>query len=594
MPQQYTRQRRLAMQIVMWVILLAMVGLAGLVSTHRRGVFQTHLDAPLQQEGLSVQLPKGWDVARHSQDDSALLLTAISAKELLRARTVSVWRHWSDTGETPVELVYRQLRRNAATQAGSTVSLAVDGHPAAVARGEYSTDDMMGVALSFYVGAIVPPSGHAVVLEYQCINGDSSDEDLLRRVLQSIKLKDEPAVAESKIDLATAASIHLPEGLAAVACSDPNQTLREARSIDPAGTMKRVQFIPSIYESRDGDNTFRTQLSLTQSGFDDAPVTKISAGEFRIEPAANSADRVVRPIRAYARYSKSGVGLLAIFKGGDNEQWIDEAWSFVRDHTEFRDGIDISDLSRRGEATIKRFAATGLGKLFPEDAQEQWFLASAGARNIGWSRLQPKTGSLGGTVESRILIPQGEVVRALESFQGSGDLKSYRSNCDVSYNLSQEADPPKFTLSTKGSSQLRDGKLTLGSSPVNSAPSSVEMKIPANYLPGGWLIGLLPSLPDEPMLLRTDMAFGYEYASASDLLTIVVRTDPDFKPKSDPDGEAVKCRIVEIVGSGALCRWYLAADNRVISMQCENSQKFSARDESEIRSSFSRNSAMRP
>lgn len=42
------------------------------------------------------------------------------------------------------------------------------------------------------------------------------------------------------------------------------------------------------------------------------------------------------------------------------------------------------------------------------------------------------------------------------------------------------------------------------------------------------------------MLLRTDMAFGYEYAFASDLLTVIVRSDTHFRPKTDPEGEAEK------------------------------------------------------
>lgn len=596
MPKPYTPKRRLAMQIVMWVILLLMVGLAGLVSTHRRGVFETRLDSALQQEGLSIQLPRGWEIIRHSQDDGGLLYTAMSAKELLRARTLSVWRYWSDTGDTPADLVYGRLHKNAAAQGGETTSLAIDGHPAAIGHGEFSSDELMGMALSTYVAAIVPTSGHAIVVEYQVLNGDSGDEDLLRRVLQSIKLKDEPALAAANtaIELPSTAKIGVPDGFAVVTTSDANQTYREIRSTDPASTMKRVHFFPTILEARDGANTIRTQLSLRQSGFDDARVHEVSATEFRIEPDANSADRAVRPIRAYVLTDKKGSGFIAVFKGGEGEQWIDDAWNFVRNHTEFADERNFIAMSRRGSDAVQELASAGLGKFFPEDPGERWLIAMQDTRTFGWVHLQQKTGSLGGTFESRTLLPQGVVLRALESFQGNADLKSYRSTSDVSFTQSFDSEQPKFTLAIKGSSQLRDGKLTLVSAPSQGPASSVEMKIPSNYLPGGWLVDVLSSLPDEPLLLRTDMAMGFEDASVSDLLTVMIRTDPDFKPRSDPDGEAEKCRIVEVVGSGSPGRWYFNKDGRIVSIQWRDHLRFVARDEQDIRTNFSRNSAMRP
>src|SRR5689334_16676499 len=63
-PQNYSPTRRFMMQGIMWIILGATVGLAALVSHHRRSAFEVKLAPPITYRGVTVQLPKGWKITR--------------------------------------------------------------------------------------------------------------------------------------------------------------------------------------------------------------------------------------------------------------------------------------------------------------------------------------------------------------------------------------------------------------------------------------------------------------------------------------------------------------------------------------------------
>ena len=60
-PWQYSRARRIATQIVMWVILGGTVLLAALVSSYRRNALQVALAPPETIKGITIQIPRRWD-----------------------------------------------------------------------------------------------------------------------------------------------------------------------------------------------------------------------------------------------------------------------------------------------------------------------------------------------------------------------------------------------------------------------------------------------------------------------------------------------------------------------------------------------------
>src|SRR5438034_7830376 len=75
-PQTYSPARRFMMQGIMWIILGASVGLAALVSHHRRSAFELKLAPPITYRTVTVQLPKGWKLTKNPDELSSTLITA--------------------------------------------------------------------------------------------------------------------------------------------------------------------------------------------------------------------------------------------------------------------------------------------------------------------------------------------------------------------------------------------------------------------------------------------------------------------------------------------------------------------------------------
>lgn len=145
---------------------------------------------------------------------------------------------------------------------------------------------------------------------------------------------------------------------------------------------------------------------------------------------------------------------------------------------------------------MESLASGGLNRIFPEDPQERgWLMISLGAWYTGLvppSAKDRHTGRDDGNASVHAAFGAG---RAMVSYQGAADLRTYRATCDASYAAASEDEPVKFRLASKGSSQLRDGDNS-ACTPSDGDASSVEIKPPANFLPGGWFVDLLASLPD--------------------------------------------------------------------------------------------------
>src|SRR5436305_844977 len=75
-PWQYSRGRRIATQVVMWVILAAAIGLAALVSAHRRTALQVALGPAQTVKHVTIALPKDWEVTPNRNDMAPTVLTA--------------------------------------------------------------------------------------------------------------------------------------------------------------------------------------------------------------------------------------------------------------------------------------------------------------------------------------------------------------------------------------------------------------------------------------------------------------------------------------------------------------------------------------
>lgn len=76
----YPAWRRVALQVTMWVLFGASLGVAGLVSAHRRGLIDSKYSPPISCGKFVVRAPVGWKVILHPE-----ALVKVEAIEPVRA-----------------------------------------------------------------------------------------------------------------------------------------------------------------------------------------------------------------------------------------------------------------------------------------------------------------------------------------------------------------------------------------------------------------------------------------------------------------------------------------------------------------------------
>src|SRR5690349_10544955 len=114
-PQTNSPARRFMMQGIMWIILGATVGLAALVSHHRRSAFEVKLAPPITYRSVTVQLPKGWTIKKTSDELSSTLITATESADSSDedeeggGRTIRIVREPLGSYRTPLEFALTRL-----------------------------------------------------------------------------------------------------------------------------------------------------------------------------------------------------------------------------------------------------------------------------------------------------------------------------------------------------------------------------------------------------------------------------------------------------------------------------------------------------
>jgi len=186
----YPRWRRIVMQVTLWIILGATVGLAALVDHYRSGAAAVKLGPQEDFGPVSLRLPEGWAIT--AQREPVLLVQAEDGSDG-SARILSVLRQPVQGKMSALEFIIRsglappQAARVAQPiamggQTGAMVSLSrqMRGPGGSV----MSERDIVAVAM-------IRPQ-HAIILHLSSAgNTLNEDEDLLRQVAATIKLHEQ-------------------------------------------------------------------------------------------------------------------------------------------------------------------------------------------------------------------------------------------------------------------------------------------------------------------------------------------------------------------------------------------------------------------
>ncbi len=119
-----------------------------------------------------------------------------------------------------------------------------------------------------------------------------------------------------------------------------------------------ITAMPIMLLPKDGGTTLQTMLSLYEDDlFETGQAKQDDSGAWRID--ADPRLQKVLPVRAYAM-SKDGIGMLAIFRGGDGDAWIEPAWKSMQQSLSFPDESRVNEMVSAGEEAAKRIADAGL------------------------------------------------------------------------------------------------------------------------------------------------------------------------------------------------------------------------------------------
>jgi hypothetical protein len=588
------------MQGIMWIILGATIGLAALVSHHRRSAFEVKLSPPITYRSVTVQLPKGWKLTKNPDELSSTLMTADESAdssdedEESGGRTIRIVREPLGTYRTPLEFALTRLAPGG-HRAGEHLPIAGLPGELQVQRRDMTPKSLQQILAH---GGLVPAktlciatvgnSGRGLAVELEGTGEpESHDIDLIKRIAATIKIADEPPLTEApEIVLGNDVHVPVPDLFATVKQDDPLLTARLMRTKSASGVMRSIMVAPMVMLPKDTRETVHSAVALFDYNFEDADVRQEEGGAWRADIDATA--REVLPMRAFV-LGKNGAGVIAVFRGGEDDAWIDDAWRAMREKLVFPQETDVSDLLASGATEAKRVAETGLKKLLPETNDEQWWLVCIQSADhpMGWRKLTP-----GGTtwnLQQRVQFER-QMQETMLKWKGAMDLKSYSASqkFDVT-DLREET--PEARIPRGVTVALSNGKIDLTPLP---AKNPISFTAPTDFIPGAWLPLILPKLSDHPMIVRTDSSIEYAHVKNTDLLTVTVRPEPDVKRTADDGATPVKCVSLEFSGSGEKMRFFFRPDGTLESADSPQSIRLLHSDEREINTSFSRIDAMKP
>jgi hypothetical protein len=189
---EYSSRRRIAMQIVLWLIFGLTLVLAGFVSHWKQRSGLLPLGTPIKVGDLTVQFPKGWHVVPERQDDE-LSVIGIPGQNMAGQHTAIriVQQRLHDPSLDAASYLSNNTLNSALQTAPITFAgLGRDGVTAEFDDPDDSDPDKAPTGL--YAVTIVPTNqgkslAVMVVVEVQ-VPFTRQDGELLRQIVQKVKL----------------------------------------------------------------------------------------------------------------------------------------------------------------------------------------------------------------------------------------------------------------------------------------------------------------------------------------------------------------------------------------------------------------------
>jgi len=603
-PWQYSRARRIATQVVMWLVLGLTVTLALVVSSYRRSAMQLTLLPQAANRGVTISLPRRWDIARGRDE---LAPTLFSADETdAEGRNFTVILHPLPMHATPVEVALRGSDRRTRRDVKQQPITIGNDFPGVLVTYQERIDlrsigdaESMEAPAKFVSAATVLPSGRALSINLVGYGEvESADVELVRKIASSVSVASEPSLRRvSSIDLPDDVRVtRLPDGFELVEPTDPQSTDRVLRYRD-GSNWRNIRLCPAIYLKQDRPASIQTVLSCIDPAWAEAIVKETSPGNWRMDrDDVASSPATTMPTRAYLLADPSGAALLAIFSGGADDAWIEPAWQQIASSAKFpaRDAIDA--MLSAGAQEAARLRDEGLATLLPPAREDAWWLLCIDNPHnaLGWLHQSPVAN--GGKFELRMHFPEEHSEQIVCDYTAGADLATYHAAIEYQVAPDRDRGTPQWQRYLSQTSRLKAGKLELTVKPQEGSASAVEATAPPQFVPGALLWDVLGKLSvDQPMILRTDLAIDSLNSRPTAPLTLIIRSEAK-PPRDAKDGDSspLRCISVELAGTGSMSRWYFKSDGTLESADFSQHIRQLRRDQADISLDFARTPIMKP
>ncbi|MEO6434328.1 MAG: hypothetical protein ABIP55_01015 [Tepidisphaeraceae bacterium] len=618
------------MQIVMWLILAATVGLAAIVSSVNRRANRVELSPQSVSAGdVTVRLPLRWR-AQPRGDDPRIVARAIDAALEEEARIIEVLCDTLPLPRSPLQYIAElvQFPPDLLSSAGGEDDEVLSIMPVTVAGQAgvlVSIDAMLlgrgtaGLPQKDVYACAVLPSQRVVVVHLRGLGGpDVNDRVLVQQIAKAISVKNEPKTNASRVVLALPGGLSLapPEGFALI---EERDVLRTDRRMWPVAPKPKSAGMPEHYwatlevvecffsapasspeSTGAADAALLTLLLVRDPAWRGAVITRDAPDTWRAQ-MADAADPTVSdfPARAYLRTGPGGRALLAIFRGGVEAADFDPAWKQLAASIQFGPSHDLAMLEATGAAAAARLRDIGYETLLAQRDEQWWLFTDNSDRpHRAWSNVDLQPAELRGKSELRLRQSGGRITRISGAFSRKDADGLYES--DVTCN---EAGGGR-THVLQQSTQLRGGQITILARTPARPLGQWKMPAPPQFVPGALLPLVMDDLFPAPasdeadvgkvMLLRSESFVGFEAVATPLPIAIVVRAVANPSRKAEGEDQPMRCLEAEVNGSGVVSRWYFRASGEVECVEFPGGMQRVSSDSKAIRFDFGSEGLMAP
>ncbi len=194
----YSPRQRLMLQVAMWLVLGATVGLAAMVTRYRTASSDVDLTEPATIGRFRVRLPANWTIFKPTDPRSVLAFKAVEKKRSKGVAPREAWIFYQKLPKyIPADEFLSQQRVIGFDDTDAEVrTITIAGYQGLRFDGPYLPRIgplVLGSPRTVTTLVVVLPEGSALAIKYLCdIKPTKQDEALIQQLVHRIEVADEP------------------------------------------------------------------------------------------------------------------------------------------------------------------------------------------------------------------------------------------------------------------------------------------------------------------------------------------------------------------------------------------------------------------